>query len=102
MLFNIDLIDLFYECKDSNIANNADDITPYVCGENIPAVIMKLQSLAFRLFTWSENNHMKGNPGKSHILLSIKKTEKVTVNGVILTKPVKKYFFCPELEATCH
>ena len=44
--FNIDLIDLFYECGDSNIANYADDTTAYTCGENIRAVI----SLAFRLF----------------------------------------------------
>ena len=34
-LFNIDLIDLFYECEDSNIANYVDDTTPYACGEYI-------------------------------------------------------------------
>ena len=43
LLFNIDLIDLFYECKDSNIANYVDDTTPYVCGENIRAVLSELQ-----------------------------------------------------------
>ena len=43
LLFNIDLIDLFYECKDSNIANYVDDTTPYVCGENIWAVLSELQ-----------------------------------------------------------
>ena len=46
LLFNIDLIDLFYECEDSNILNYAGDTTPYACGENIRAVISKLQSLA--------------------------------------------------------
>ena len=73
-LFNIDLTDLFYECEDSNIANYADDTTPYACGENIRLVISELQSLAFRLFKWFKNNHMKAKPGKSHILLSNKKT----------------------------
>ena len=29
LLFNIDLTDLFHECEDSNIANYADDTTPY-------------------------------------------------------------------------
>ena len=29
LLFNIDLTDPFYECEDSNIANYADDTTPY-------------------------------------------------------------------------
>ena len=76
LLFNIDLIDLFYECEDSNIANYADDTTPCACGENVRAVISELQSLAFRLLKLFENNYMKVNPGKSHILISNKKTQK--------------------------
>ena len=51
---------------------------------------MELQSLAFRLLKWFENNHMKGNPGKSHIFLSSKKTEKVTINDVVLTSSVQE------------
>ena len=31
LLFNIDLIDLLYECEESNIASYADDATPYSC-----------------------------------------------------------------------
>ena len=38
LLFNIDLVDFFYEGGDSNIANYAGDTTPYACGENIRAV----------------------------------------------------------------
>ena len=90
LLFNIDLTDLFYECEDSNIANYADDTTPYACGENIRVVISELKSLAFRLFKWFENNHMKANPGKSHILLSNMKMEKVKINDVVLTSSVEE------------
>ena len=61
------------------MTNYADNTTPYACGENIRAVISELQSLAFTLLKWFENNHMKANPGKSLILLSNKKTEKVTI-----------------------
>ena len=89
LLFNIDLTNLFYECEDSNIANYADDTTPYACGENKRVVISELQSLAFRLFKWFESNHMKANPGKSHILLSNKKTEKAKINDVVLTSSVE-------------
>ena len=32
LLFNIDLIDLFYECDESDIGSYADDTTPYSCG----------------------------------------------------------------------
>ena len=85
LLFNIDLTDLFYEGEDSNISNYADDTTPYACGENIRVAISELRSLAFGLFKWFEKNHMKANPGKSHILLSNKKTENVKINDVVLT-----------------
>ena len=125
LLFNINLIDLFYECEDSNIANYAYDITPHTCGENIRAVISELQSLAFRLFKWFENNHMKANQTKS---LSNNKAEKVmTINDVAMTssdeekllsiildsklkferhitgicnKATQKYMVCPELQVT--
>ena len=90
MLFNIDLIDLFYERKGSNIASNVDDTTSYACGENIQAVISELQLLASRLFKWFENNHVKANPGKSYILLSNKKTEKVTISDVLLISSVEE------------
>ena len=39
LLFNIDLIDLFFECDDSEIASYADDTTPYSCADDIPSVI---------------------------------------------------------------
>ena len=48
-------------------------------------VISESQSLAFRLFKWLGNNDIKANSGKSHILLSNKKTEKVTINDVHCT-----------------
>ena len=72
LLFNIDLIDLFFECDDSEIASYADDTTPYSCANDIPSVIKQLQSVASKLFSWFTNNHMKVNPGKCHILLSTK------------------------------
>ena len=32
LLFNINMIHLFYECEENDIANYADDTTPYSCG----------------------------------------------------------------------
>ena len=34
LLFNIDLVDLFYECGESNIASYADNINPYSCARD--------------------------------------------------------------------
>ena len=33
LLFNIDLVDLFYQCKESNIASYADDTIQSKCGK---------------------------------------------------------------------
>ena len=45
LLFNIDLIHLFYQCEESNIASYADDSTPYSCATDIETVISELKSL---------------------------------------------------------
>ena len=42
LLFNIDLIDLLYDCEEDNIANYADDTTPYSCAMDIQTVISEL------------------------------------------------------------
>ena len=39
LLFNINMIDLFYECEENDIANYADDTTLYLCATDIPTVI---------------------------------------------------------------
>ena len=68
------------------IADFTYDTTPYACGENKQTAISELQSLGFRLLKWFENKQMKANPGKSHILLSNNKTEKVTIKYTDCTK----------------
>ena len=50
LLFNINMIDLFYECEENDIANYADDTTPYSCGTDIPTVISELQDISTKVF----------------------------------------------------
>ena len=76
ILFNINMIDLFYECE--------DDTTPYSCTTDIPSVALKLQASSSKLFCCFKNNHLKANPEKSHILLNSKKPEIVSVDGIPL------------------
>ena len=71
LLFNINSICMFYKCED--IKNYT---TPNTCASNIHAVISELQITASKLFTWFNNNHMKANREKSHLLLSFKTPEK--------------------------
>ena len=76
------MIDLFYECEDSSVASYAYDTTPYSCATDIPSVALELQASPNKLFLWFKNNHLKANPGKSHILLSSKKPGIVSVDGI--------------------
>ena len=52
LLFNINLIDLFYECEESNIASYADDTTPDFCARDTQTVISELKSISNKLFHW--------------------------------------------------
>ena len=52
LLFNIDLIDLFYECEESNIASYADDTTPCSCARDNQTVIAELKSISSKHFRW--------------------------------------------------
>ena len=70
LLFNINLIGLFFECEDDNITSYADDTTPYSHAQDISSVISELQRIAKKFFNWCRNNHMKANPGKCHVILS--------------------------------
>ena len=76
------MIDLFYECEDYSVIIYADDTTPYSYATAIPSVALELQASATKLFLRFKNNHLKANPRKSHILLSSKKPEIVSVDGI--------------------
>ena len=66
---NVDWL-TFYQCEDSNIANYADDITPYTYGVIMRAEISELQSLAF-------------SNGLKRIMRKL--TEKVKIDDAVLT-----------------
>ena len=84
LLFNIDMINLFYKCGDSNFASHADNTTPNSCATDIPSQLLQVQASATKLSRWFKNNHLKANSGKSHILLSTSKLEIVSIDGIPL------------------
>ena len=59
LLFNIDMINLFYECEDSNVVSYADDTTPYSCATDTPSLPFEVQASATKLFRWFKNDHLK-------------------------------------------
>ena len=70
LLFNIFICDMFYFLEDFDIANYADDSTPHCAGKSVEFVVNNLEQSSAILFEWLNNNYMKVNTGKSHLLLS--------------------------------
>ena len=70
LLFNIYINDLFLSSPDFEIANYADDNSPYEFSGSTDDVIKKLEEDAFYLLKWYENNYLVPNPDKWHLLLS--------------------------------
>ena len=70
LLFNIYISDKFYDMNKCDIASYADDNTLYINDFNLEEVIQKLESTTNNLFEWFNNNHMKDNADKCHLLVT--------------------------------
>ena len=81
LLFNIFLADLFLIHSDIDIANFADDNTPYLSAKNVEDVIESLERASVSLFRWFENNLLKGNVAKCHFLVSTSQVVNLNVNN---------------------
>ena len=78
LLFNIDICGLFFIIKDCDIANYADDNTPYLSRKNVEEVLNGLENVSSNLFQWFAENKLKGNATKCDLLIS--SGENVRVN----------------------
>ena len=67
-----------------DIANYADDNTPFVSGDAPLNVITSLENGAEKLFEWFANNHMKANHDKCHLLMSTLTPISITVKDYII------------------
>ena len=66
--------------KDTDICNHADDTTIFACGSNLVSILESLERIATLLSLWFENNYMKMNEDKSHLLVFGNKDDEATVN----------------------
>ena len=81
LLFNIFLVDLFCIHSDIDIANFADDNTPYLSAKNTEDVIESIERASVSLFRWFENNLLKGDADKCHFLVSTSQGVSLNVNN---------------------
>ena len=81
LLFNVYINDLFLFSNSFDIANYADDCSPFEFSSSIEDVINKLEKDSLVLIEWYESNYLKPNPDKWHLLLS-EQGDEMTINIV--------------------
>ena len=74
LLFNINILDMFFEQKDVNFAAYPDDNTPYFFDKSLELLLSKLRICALKLLEWFLNNYMKMNSDKRHLILVLMTT----------------------------
>ena len=65
--------------KELDIANFADDNTPFTSANNIDDLIDSLEKAASSLLKWFKDNLIKGNPDKCHLLVSTNEKTKINI-----------------------
>ena len=72
---------MFYFLEGFDIANYADDSTPYCASKSAEFVVNNLEQSSTILFKRLNNNYMKVNTGKSHLLLSCNSRATATIDN---------------------
>ena len=86
LLFNINICDMVFEKYECDIASHADDNTPHTFDSDLCTVLSKLKNCTDSLFTWFQENHMKRNGDKCHLLVTTEKSVSVHIDGSNVTK----------------
>ena len=70
LFFNIFICDLFFDYIDIDLANYADDTTPYAYDLELDKVIKSLEKNIHKFFDLFSDNFLKANPDKCHLLIN--------------------------------
>ena len=70
LLFNIYINDLFWFNDLTDVCNYADDTTFHACDKDLETLLLNLEHDSLIALEWFENNYMKLNSGKCHLLIS--------------------------------
>ena len=70
LLFNIYMNDIFYFLEKCDLANFADDTTPYTTGKTLNDLIKNLEGDIHIMIKWFSDNFLKLNKEKCHLFMS--------------------------------
>ena len=92
LLFNIYLNDIFYFIHNCDLANYADDTTPYSIQKTLDALFQCLNKDMSILMKWFKDNYLQLNPDKCKLLISKHEKNlsiKINENIIECSKSVK-------------
>ena len=72
---------MFYFLEEFDIANYADNSTPYCAGKSAQFDVNNLEQSSTIFFEWLNSNYMKVNTCKSYLLLSSKSRATATIDN---------------------
>ena len=93
LLFNIFICEMFYFMEGFEMANYADDSTPFTAKLNHKSVVEELEISSSVLFTWFRKNYMKANTEKSHLLLSGSNSLTANIDGNVIESEDNQILF---------
>ena len=70
LLFIIYINDLFFINEDVDVCNFADDTTFYACDQDLNSLLLRLEHDSLLAIEWFQDNYMKLNEDKCHLILS--------------------------------
>ena len=85
LFFNIFICDLFFDDIDIDLANYADDMTPYAYDLELDKVIESLEKNIDKLFHWFSDNFLKANPDKCHLLINTDENVALKIKNETIT-----------------
>ena len=86
------MCDLFLCDCETNIINYADDTTLFAREPNMDLAFIKLEKDTSKVFTWFQNNYLKANSGKSHLLTTSDNIQHIDVGGIISVVAIMKNY----------
>ena len=75
------MADLFFIFSKTDITNYADDNTPYTSSNDVNALIKNLEEASKKLIKSFDDNLMKSNPDKCHLLVSMDDNVKIRIGN---------------------
>ena len=75
---------MFYFVGSSDVANYAEDTTPYTVNKTMDALLNSLENDTSTLTRWFYDNYLKMNVGKCHLLVSSHEVVSITVNQQVI------------------